>query len=174
MDEMVQDDLVNAVCACRNGIVRMSDSMPGVVESSTNLSIVKSTGDQIEGMCLVRSFVDSAKMGIASSLESCFRLAGAKVVIDGEYPGWKPNPDSEILKISKEVYEKQYGEVPEAVAMHAGLECGILGATYPNWDMISMGPTIRYPHSPDEKVQISTVAKAWDFLLNVLKNIPEK
>jgi dipeptidase D len=174
LPEMVQDDLVNAICAARNGIMRMSDTMPGVVETSSNLSIVKSLKGRIELQCLTRSFVDTARDGIASSLESCFQLAGAKVTLKGAYPGWKPNPDSEILKVMRQAYIRLRGENPGEVAMHAGLECGILGATYPNWDMVSVGPTIKHPHSPDEKVHIASVARFWHFLLETLKNVPEK
>jgi dipeptidase D len=101
-------------------------------------------------------------------------LAGATVKFDGTYPGWKPDVNSEILEVMKKLYYKQFKKKPELLAMHAGLECGILGATYTNWDMISIGPTIKYPHSPDEKVNIATVQKYWDFLLNVLENVPVK
>lgn len=174
LPEMVQDDLVNALCAARNGIMRMSDTMPGVVETSTNLSIVKSSPGRIELQCLTRSFVDSARDGIASSLESCFQLAGAKVTLTGAYPGWKPNPDSAILKVMREVYANTRGTKAGEAAMHAGLECGILGAAYPHWDMVSVGPTIKHPHSPDEKVLVASVARFWDFLLETLRNIPVK
>jgi dipeptidase D len=172
-DAMCQDDVVNAICAAPNGIIRMSDSMPGVVETSTNLSIVASDGEKIEGMCLVRSFVDSAKMDVASMLESCFRLGGADVSFSGSYPGWKPNPDSEILATMKETFRKQKGQEAKVVAMHAGLECGILGSVYTHWDMISVGPTIRFPHSPDEKVHIGSVANFWNFLTEALQHVPE-
>jgi dipeptidase D len=172
--EMVQDDLINAICAVPNGIIRLSDSMPGVVETSTNLSIVKSTKGKIEIMCLARSFVDSARDCIASSLESCFQLAGAKVVFSGAYPGWKPNPSSEILATVKQSFKKMKGIIPNEAAMHAGLECGILGATYPNWDMVSVGPNIVSPHSPDEKVHIKSVENFWNLLADILKNAPEK
>lgn len=172
--EMVQDDLVNALCAVRNGIIRMSDSMPGVVETSTNLSIVKSTKGKIEIMCLARSFVDSARDGVASSLESCFQLAGAKVVLSGAYPGWKPNSSSEILATIKQSFIRVRGIQPAEAAMHAGLECGILGATYPNWDMVSVGPNIVSPHSPDEKVHIKSVQTFWVLLADILKNSPVK
>lgn len=172
--EMVQDDLVNAICAAPNGIMRMSDSMPGVVETSSNLSIVRSSEGKIEIQCLTRSFVDTARDGIASSLESCFELAGARVEFRGAYPGWKPNPDSEILKVMRSGYQKLRGKSAGEVAMHAGLECGILGAIYPNWEMVSVGPTIKHPHSPDEKVHIASVARFWDFLLEVLENVPAK
>ncbi len=166
--EMIQDDVINAICAAPNAIIRMSDTMPGVVETSSNLSILKSSKGKISGMCLVRSFVDSAKEVVASSLQSCFELAGAKVSFGGEYPGWKPNPKSEVLATMKAVYSNLNKKEPNIVAMHAGLECGILGATYPNWDMISVGPTIRFPHSPDEKVHIESVQRFWKFLTSVL------
>lgn len=171
LPQMVQDDVINAICAVPNAIIRLSDTMPGVVESSTNISILKSVKGKIKGMCLVRSFVDSAKEVVASSLQSCFELAGAKVSFGGEYPGWKPNPNSEILAVMKGIYTDLNSQDPNIVAMHAGLECGILGATYPNWDMISVGPTIRFPHSPDEKVHIESVQRFWKFLTRVLEEM---
>ncbi len=174
MDEMVQDDLVNAIQAAPNGVIRMSDSMPGLVETSLNLAIVKSDAGKIEVRFLLRSSVDSAKDDLESTLESLFRLAGAEVIFDGQYPGWKPNPDSAILNTMREVYNELYGSIPEIKGIHAGLECGILGAAYPNWDMISFGPTIRFPHSPDEKVEIESVAKFWEYLVATLKSIPVK
>jgi dipeptidase D len=172
--EMIQDDVVNAICAARNGIIRLSDLMPGVVETSTNLSIVNSSEGKIEIKCLTRSFIDSARDGIASSLDSCFKLAGAKVEISGAYPGWKPNSASEILAVGKRSFKEVRGFEPAEVAMHAGLECGILGATYPNWDIISIGPTIESPHSPDEKVHIQSVDRFWNVLLKILENVPIK
>ncbi|GAF01514.1 aminoacyl-histidine dipeptidase [Saccharicrinis fermentans] len=174
IDELSQDDLVNAIQACPNGVIRMSDSMKGLVETSLNLAIVKSEDKKISVMCLIRGSVDSAKEDVESTLESLFRLAGAQVEFSGQYPGWKPNPQSEILTVMKEVYHKEYGKTPAIKGIHAGLECGILGAAYPNWDMISFGPTIRSPHSPDEKVNIETVEKFWHFLVETLKNIPTK
>ncbi len=174
MDELTQDDLVNAIQACPNGVIRMSDAMPGLVETSLNLAIVKSENGTIKVMCLLRSSVDSAKDDVESTLESLFRLAGANVEFSGQYPGWKPNPDSSILQVMKDVYNKEFGKTPEIKGIHAGLECGILGAVYPEWDMISFGPTIRFPHSPDEKVNIETVEKFWKFLVETLKNVPSK
>lgn len=172
--EMVQDDLINAVQGCPNGVVRMSSDMPGLVETSTNLSIIKSHGGVIEVKCLIRSSVDSQKEDVCSSIESVFRLAGAKVDFSGAYPGWKPNMNSGILKTMQAVYQKNWGKIPEVKAIHAGLECGILGSAYPHWDMISFGPTIRNPHSPDERVNIESVAKFWDYLVATLENVPEK
>lgn len=172
--EMIQDDLINAIQACPNGVIRMSDDVAGLVETSTNLSIVTSGQGKIKVKCLIRSSVDTAKDDVESTIESVFLLAGARVKFDGQYPGWKPNVDSPILKIMKETYKNMYGKVPDVKAIHAGLECGILGAIYPKWDMISFGPNIRFPHSPDEKVEIESVGKFWDFLVEALKNAPLK
>ncbi len=174
IDEDTQNRMIKAVYGCPNGVIRMSDAMPGLVETSTNLSIVNSKDGVLTVLCLIRSSVDSAKHDLANMMGSIFELAGAEVEFDGEYPGWKPNPDSSILKLMQDVYNKKYGKVPEIKAIHAGLECGILGAAYPNWDMISFGPTIRYPHSPDEKVNIPSVEKFYDFLVETLKNVPVK
>ncbi len=124
--------------------------------------------------CLMRSSVDSAKEILGTRMWSLFSLAGARVKFTGAYPGWKPNMDSSILKTMQEVYNNKFGKIPEIKAIHAGLECGILGGKYPHWDMISFGPTIRHPHSPDEKVNIASVGKFWDFLLETLKHIPGK
>lgn len=174
IDEKTMINLTDAVMACPNGVIRMSDSMPGLVETSTNLAIVKSDGSNIKLACLMRSSVDSAKEELGSRMESLFRMAGAKVEFAGAYPGWKPNMDSPILKTMQDVYNNMYGKIPEIKAIHAGLECGLLGGVYPNWDMISFGPTIRFPHSPDEKVHIESVQKFWDFIVETLKNIPKK
>lgn len=165
---------VLAIYACPNGVERMSDAMPGLVETSNNLAIVKSENGQIIIKCLMRSSVDSAKDVLGESLTAVFELAGAKVVLAGGYPGWKPNVDSAILVTMKNVYKKLYGNEPEVKAIHAGLECGILGGTYANWDMISCGPTIRSPHSPDERVNIQTVEKWWNYVVAVLKEAPVK
>ena len=166
--------VMNAVYACPNGVVRMSNEMEGLVETSNNLAIVKSENGTIKVMNLLRSSVDSAKDDLQQVIQCVFDLAGGVSVFDGSYPGWKPNPASPILKAMQDVYQKKYGNIPEIKAIHAGLECGILGGAYPHWDMISFGPTIRYPHSPDEKVNIATVQKFWDFLVETLKNIPVK
>jgi dipeptidase D len=174
MANSLQKALTNSVWAAPNDVVRMSDTMPGTVETSSNLAIVETGKKSIEVSCLVRSFSESSKLGLASRLQSVFKQAGASVVLEGNYPGWQPKVDSEILDVMKELYKKQFNVAPELLAMHAGLECGILGSTYTKWDMISIGPTIKFPHSPDEKVNIETVQKYWDFLLNTLENIPVK
>ncbi len=174
IEERVQDDLIDSAYACPNGVIRMSDGMVGMVETSTNLSTIKSRKGVIFVKCLLRSSVDSAKDDLVEMVDSVFSLGGAMVAFDGNYPGWKPNMNSEILSKMKEIYNARFGRIPEVLGIHAGLECGILGAVYPNWDMISFGPTMRSPHSPDERVNIPSVAKFWDFLLEILKNTPAK
>jgi len=172
--EEVQDDLINGVTACPNGVLRFIPELPEVVETSNNLAIIKSDGNSVILRTLIRSSVESRKEELASMVESVFLLAGAKVELVGGYPGWKPNLDSPILKQMTKVYEDKYGKTPKVMIIHAGLECGILGTHYPAMDMISFGPTIKFPHSPDEKVNIATVAKFWDYLLATLENIPVK
>jgi len=174
IDLKTQDILFKSIQACPNGVIRMSDDMPGLVETSTNLASVKMNDGKILIQCLLRSSVPSAQEDLGTMVESVFLLAGADVVLDGEYPGWKPNMNSPILKTMQDVYQKLYGKIPEIKAIHAGLECGLLGGVYTNWDMISFGPTIRYPHSPDEKVHIESVGKFWNFLVSTLENAPVK
>lgn len=174
IDEKSQNNLILGVYGCPNGVIRMSDSMLGLVETSTNLASVKSENGKIFVQCLLRSSVDSAKEDLTQMVESVFLLAGAEVSFSGSYPGWKPNMNSNILKTMLSVYEKMHGRIPEIKGIHAGLECGILGGVYPNFDMISFGPTIRFPHSPDEKVHIESVQKFWDYLVETLKNAPVK
>ena len=171
-DEMHK--ICKAVYACPHGVQRMSDAMPGLVETSNNLAIVKCINGKFAVHCLVRSSVDTAKEGVMYKIGGLFNLIGAEVAYEGAYPGWKPNMDSPILKTMLKTYEKLYNKTPEIKAIHAGLECGILGAAYPNWDMISFGPTIRYPHSPDERILISSVEKFWNYMVETLKNIPVK
>jgi dipeptidase D len=174
LPEFVQDDLINGVTACPNGVLRCVPEMAEIVETSTNLAIVKSDGSHVELACLVRSSVESMKEELCSMIESVFSLAGAKVEFTGGYPGWQPHFDSPILKVMSQVYADKFGKTPEIKVIHAGLECGIIGSAVPGLDMISFGPTIRHPHSPDEKVNIATVAKFWDYLTAVLKAIPAK
>lgn len=174
LPEEIQDDLINGVTACFNGVYRVLPELPSIVETSNNLAIIKSNGKTVELKSLLRSSVDSRKEELASVIESTFALAGAKIEFTGGYPGWKPNLNSPILKEMTTVYENKYGKTPKVMIIHAGLECGILGTNYPNMDMISFGPTIRYPHSPDEKVNIATVKMFWDYLVETLANIPVK
>ncbi len=172
IDKAVQDKLIGIVYGAPNGVIRMSADMPGVVESSSNLAIVKTGNGSIDILCLIRSSVDTAKDSLAYSIKSVMELAGAEVTLGGSYPGWKPDVDSPILVSMKKVYERDFGKVPEVKVIHAGLECGIIGDAYPGLDMISFGPTIRFPHSPDEKVHIASVKKFWDYLVLTLEEIP--
>jgi dipeptidase D len=176
IDEKTQQNMTKAVMALPNGVIRMSDTMIGLVETSSNLALLKSDDQSktIKAACLMRSSVDTAKEDVASRIKAVFELAGAEVSFSGSYPGWKPNMESPILKTMQDVYNRRFGRIPEIKAIHAGLECGILGGKYPEWDMISFGPTIRFPHSPDEMVNIETVQKFWDFLVATLENIPKK
>jgi dipeptidase D len=174
LSEGTQERLVKAINGCFNGVYRMSQDMPGLVETSSNLAVVELKGQTINVQCLLRSSVDSAREDLANSIGSVFELADAGVEFAGGYPGWKPNMDSEILKVMQDTYQRLYGKVPETKAIHAGLECGLIGGTYPNLDMISFGPTIRSPHSPDEKVHIESVGKFYTWLLEALKNVPKK
>ena len=133
---------------------------------------VETTGEgKVEICCLTRSSVESRKQELSEIIESCFALAGAKVEFSGSYPGWKPNINSPILHTMLDVYEKEFNQKPRIITIHAGLECGIIGRNYPGMDMISFGPTIKHPHSPDEKVNIATVEKFYHFLLATLKQL---
>lgn len=166
--------IIKATFVCPNGVVRMSDAMHGLVETSNNLAIVECRNGEFSVKCLTRSSVESAKMGTMYKIGTVFDLIGAEVEFTGSYPGWKPNMDSPILKTMKECYKKLFNQEAKIMAIHAGLECGLLGFVYPNWDMISVGPTIVHPHSPDEKVNIATVEKFWKFITETLKNVPKK
>ena len=166
--------IVNMVYAMPNGVMRMSDSMEGLVETSTNLAILKAENGVMEMKCLLRSSVDSAKEAVGEKMVAIAEMAGAEITLTGAYPGWKPNMDSPILKTMLGVYQKLFNKPAEIKAIHAGLECGLLGGMYPNWDMISFGPTISHPHSPDEKVNVESVDKFWRFLIETLKNVPTK
>ena len=132
------------------------------------------TGVQTCALPISRSSVDTSKEATAWKIAAVFHLIGAKVNMTGGYPGWKPNTQSQILKTISDVYAKMFGKDPDVKAIHAGLECAIIGGVYPNLDMISFGPTIKFPHSPDEKVNIASVGKFWDFLIAILKHIPVK
>jgi dipeptidase D len=174
MNKADQFKVIRAVFVCPNAVIRMSQAMKGLVETSNNLAIVKVKDGRFEAHCLTRSSVDSAKEATAWKIAAVFHLIDADVKLTGGYPGWKPNVNSPILKTMSNVYQNLYGKHPDVKAIHAGLECGLIGGVYPNLDMISFGPTIRYPHSPDEKVNIESVAKFWNFLVETMKNIPAK
>ena len=165
---------LRALTVSPEGVERMSDQMPGLVETSNNTAIVKTEGDRFIIKTLMRSSVDSAKEFLAEKMRAVIELAGGTVSFTGGYSGWAPDNNSRILHTMKEVYKNLYGKEPAVMAIHAGLECGILGGIYPDWDMISCGPTILSPHSPDERVNIPSVGKWWDFIKKVLEEIPEK
>lgn len=169
--EEIQDALINAVEGCQNGVISMLADFPGTVETSSNLAVVKSEEGAIEIRFLVRSSSETRKLALCSSLESVFALAGAKVEYGNAYPGWQPNINSELLKITSKAYEDLFGIVPEVKVMHAGLECGIIKAQYPDLDIVSVGPTLQYPHSPDEQLNIPSVANFYKMMIEVLKMI---
>lgn len=171
IEEGVFFAMLKSVYACPNGVMQMSGELADLVETSTNLAMVASDERTIGIEFLLRSSVDSARDDLQIMIRSVFELAGADTVFDGGYPGWKPNPDSQILKGMQQIYKEAFGKDPEIRAVHAGLECGIIGATYPALDMISFGPTIRSPHSPDEKVDIESVGKFWILLVETLRNV---
>jgi len=173
--EGVQKRLLNAIYACPHGVVTMSQEMQGMVETSTNLASVKFIeGNRILITTSQRSSVDSAKQDIADQVASTFRLAKAKVEYTGGYPGWAPNPDSEIAKLLSGSYEKLFNEKPVIRSIHAGLECGLFLEKYPDLDMISVGPQMKGVHSPDEKLHIGSTQRFWKLLVDVLENMPEE
>jgi len=170
----VQEGFLKAIQAVWNGVYRMSPDIEGLVETSNNVARVLVYNGELEVLCLTRSSVESSRTDLANTIRSVFELIGCEVTLSGEYPGWKPNMDSAILKILVEKYKKINNEEPHVAACHAGLECGILGQNYPEMDMISFGPTIRGAHSPDERASIFSVQKFWTFVQEILKDIPAK
>lgn len=169
-----QNKLLRAVYACPNGIYRLSPDIADLVQTSNNVArvLVKDGAYQIQ--CLTRSSVDSEKTDLQDAIIATFEMAGASVSTAGSYPGWTPKPSSPIVKLMSELHKERFNEPAKVAACHAGLECGILGTNYPDMQMISFGPNITGAHSPDEKVQISSVQKFWGFLLETLKRIPSK
>ena len=175
MDLGVQEGLTRALYAALNGVHRMSADIKDLVETSNNVARVIVKDGAIKVGCLTRSSVESSKWDLANMLRATFELTGCEVELSGDYPGWTPNMDSDILKVLVPLYKKlNGGEEPHVAACHAGLECGILGTNYPDMDMISFGPNIKGAHSPDERAQISSAQKYWEFVLEILKNIPKK
>lgn len=168
------DKIFKAIAAVHNGVFRMSPDFEGLVECSSSLARIIIKDGEFVSQSLQRSSVESSKDDIALSIRSVFELMGCSVVQNGDYPGWQPKMDSEILHIMADLYRTRYNEEPQIKACHAGLECGILLKHLPTVDMISFGPNIRGAHSPDEKVQISSVQKYWEYFLEVLRLIPSK
>ncbi len=171
VDMLSQDNLLNVLYACPHGVLAMSREIPGFVETSTNLASVKTEESHFFITTSQRSSVESAKEAAASKVESCFLLAGADVEHSDGYPGWAPNTDSHVLKVAVESYKKLFGKEPVVRAIHAGLECGLIGEKYKDMDMISFGPTLRGVHSPEERLEIATVELFWRHTLEILKNI---
>jgi dipeptidase D len=157
-----------------NGVIRMSADFSGIVETSLNVGVINTEENHISILSLIRSLIDSGKEEVEGILTSLADLAGVEISFSGPYPGWKPDPDSEIMELFRSLYEETYGHKPNIMVIHAGLECGLFKEPYPQLDMISFGPTIKYPHSPDEMVEIKTVEQFWQQLTTTLKNIPHK
>ncbi|CAN5334680.1 aminoacyl-histidine dipeptidase [soil metagenome] len=174
MEQGDQDILLKTIYAAHNGTYRMSPEIEGLVETSNNIASVTVNEGKISINCLTRSSLASSKNDLATNLRSVFELGGYDVEFSGEYPGWTPDMDSAILKVLDKLYQDINNEKANIAVCHAGLECGIIGCKYPNMDMISFGPTIRGAHSPDEKASIKSAQKYWNFVLEILKNIPQK
>lgn len=172
MEDGFQQKLLRAIYACPNGIYRMSPDMAGLVQSSNNLSRILVKDGAYSLQCLTRSSVDSEKGDLKDAITSAFELMGATLAYAGSYPGWEPRPDAPIIKLMSNLYKEMFHAEPHVDAVHAGLECGILGTNYPDMQMISFGPNIYGAHSPDERAQISSVQKFWSYLLETLKRIP--
>ena len=173
MSQNNQNQLLNTVYAAPNGVIRMADGVPGLVETSTNMAQIIVQNEKVKILFLTRSSVDTAKYDVANTIQALFALIGGKTEHSGAYPGWNPNMNSEILTITKNIYKKMFGKDALIKAIHAGLECGLFKSVYPDMDMISVGPTILNPHSPDEMAEIESVKKFWDYFVEILKNIPK-
>lgn len=172
LPEEIQDDLINAVEGCPNGVISYLADFPDVVESSLNLALVQTSEESIEVKLLVRSSSESRKDWVCSSVESLFLLAGAKVEFDGDYPGWQPNANSELLGLMERTYLEKFDQRPRVIVIHAGLECGIIQSNVAQpLDIVSFGPTITGAHSPDEAVKIDTVGKSYEYLLAILEKL---
>lgn len=172
--EEIQDNLISALLACHNGVLRFIPSMPQIVETSSNLAIVKINEGKADFLILARSSSESMMEYVTTTLESCFGMAGMKVTTDGHYGAWQPNFDAQITKVMTDVYANLFGVSPLVQVVHAGLECSLIGQVYPNMELISFGPTIRSPHTPDERCHIPSVEQFWIFLRNLLQQIPVK
>ena len=174
----IQTDVVlnalKAIMACPSNVIRMSQSMPGLTETSINLAVVRCKNGKIVVSSLLRSAIDEAKRELADRVRYIFEAFGASIKFVGGYCGWIPKPDTPMIAMLNDIHTRRFGKPMNVLATHGGLECAILGGKYPNWEMVSIGPTIMYPHSPDEKVNIASVANVWEFLKAILKEIPEK
>ena len=168
-----RDTLFRSISAVHNGVFNMNSKIPELVETSNNLARIMVENGKLEIACLTRSFSESGKLNLVNSIKSVFELALYEIRLSGDYPGWEPNSNTEICAVLEKTYLDLFDEKPNIMACHAGLECGILGTHYPNMEMISFGPTIRGAHSPDEKVNIKSTQKFWNYFLEILKRIPK-
>ena len=174
IEDAVMLNACKAIAACPSNVIRMSQSMPGLTETSTNLAVVRCRRGHLTVISLLRSALNESKQDLANRVRYIFEFAGAKIKFVGGYPGWKPKPDTPVNKLINDLHLKMFGKPMNVLATHGGLECALLGAKYPNWEMVSIGPTIMYPHSPDERCHIPSVQRTWDLLKAILENIPEK
>lgn len=172
--EEIQDNLVNAIYACHNGVMRMIPTIPTIVETSSNLAIIDIENGEARIKILARSASESQKEYIATTLESCFSMVGMNVELSGSYMGWDPNPDSAMIKIMEGIYEREFGNKPTVSVVHAGLECSVILSKYPGLDIVSFGPTLESPHTAKERCQISTMPKFWTLLEKTLEEVPVK
>lgn len=170
----IQDNLVDALCAVHNGVLRMIPYDKQIVETSSNLAIVEIAEGKVRFLILIRSSRDSMRECCVETLESAFSMAGMKVETDGDYPAWQPNPQSEIVELMKGIYKELFQQDNLVTVVHAGLECGVIGALRPHMDMVSFGPTLRSPHTPNERCNIPSVARYWTFVKTILERIPKK
>lgn len=175
INKTVGDNIIFALQAVDNGVFAMcqDEALDWLVETSSNVAAVKTTDNEVEVLSSQRSCVMSNLDNICNTVAAAYRLAGAKVITTDGYPAWKMNPHSKLVDITAETYRKLFGKEPKVLGIHAGLECGLFSERYPNLDMVSFGPTLRYVHTPDERLLIPTVQMVWDHLLEILKNIPE-
>lgn len=174
MPQEIQDNLVDAIYACHDGVVRMIPRFPEVVETSSNLAIINIGGGKASFQILARSSKESMKQYVATSLESCFNMAGMKVTFSGSYGGWDPNSDSKVLALLKREYKDMFGKDALVQVDHAGLECSVILGKYPNLDVVSLGPTLRSPHTTSERCDIPSVGEFYKFIVKTLEDIPEK
>lgn len=172
--EEIQDNLIDAIYACHNGVLRMIPSYPDVVETSSNLAIINIEPNNASIKILARSSREDMKEYIATQLESCFNMAGMKTTLSASYGGWDPNPDSEILSLLQKIHKEQNGKEAIVQVDHAGLECSVILGKYPGMDVVSLGPTIRSPHTAKERFEIATAEPFWNLLVQTLEEIPVK
>ncbi len=173
-DSTTQNNILRGLNACPNGVIRMSDDIEGIVESSLNVGVIQTRGKNLNALVLIRSLHDDGRLETQRTVQSVFELAGADIKFSGAYPGWKPDTDSPIMQTVCDTYQALFGKTPAVMVIHAGLECGLFKTAYPHWDMVSIGPTIKFPHSPDEKIEIATVIQYWQLLTAVLAEVPKK